>query len=232
MKLSNENIFYSAAQPNDATAIYEDLLHCGLQKWYASEDQGEGIHGNATFNTFEDAFRVLNKKQERVKFQHLWYSDWSWIESRSSDTTLFSAILENLNDDCIREIIEHIDLLHLLYIAHLNEQYKVFATEKLSKLHIFPFTVGSINLMNFRYLFGMFGTSMKEISVSLNAFTSHSGFYYSFTKRIIMQIIYSFTGSKLETVHLYDFNLTAMERENFDLILQSFSTRGVQINLI
>lgn len=211
--------------------MYKELLNCGLQEWYTSDYQQEGINVTAKFETFEEAFRVLVKgsASKHVQFQHQWYSNWSWIESESSDGAFFSEILEKLNDDCIRDTIKYIDLLHLIYIAHINDRFKALVAEKLSKLHIFPFTVGSIKLMNFRYLIEMFSSSITEISISLNAFASTLGFYFTHIKRHVLQIIYNCTGDRLKTLYLYDFNLTESEMRNFDYIFRLFSKKNIEL---
>lgn len=212
------------------------LLSSGLEKWSWSTTQQQGqrrFRGWATFKDFEQAFCVLIKDSpiNRIHFHHQLYSNWSWIARKSWDETFFEAMEEKLNDDCIREIFNHMDLYHLIYLAHVNE-FKVIAIEKLSRLRIFPSTVGSIGLSNFRYLLQMIGDSLKELSVSLNAFPSTFGFYFDHIKRYILQIIYSYTGIRLKKIYFYDFNLTESENRQFDHLFRLISQRGIQLILI
>lgn len=209
-------------------------LNSGLEKWSWSTIQQpgqRGIRGWATFKTFEQAFCVLTKDspKNRVHFHHRFYSNWPWIARKNLDETFFEAMKEKLNDDCIREIINHIDLLHLIYLAHINEEFEVIVIEKLSRLRIFPSTVGSIGLLNFRYVLQMIGGSLKELSVSLNAFPSTFGFYFDHIKRYVLQVIYSYTGNSLKKIYFYDFNLTESENRNFDHIFRMFSQRGIDV---
>lgn len=189
------------------------------------------MYGFAVFKTFKEAFNVMamGSSIEDVQLQHRWYSNWSWIKSESAVGTFFSSLIESLNNDCVQEILRHVDLLHLIYIAHINENFKGIVAERLSMLQIFPVNVGSIHLMNFRYLLEMFSGSIKNISLSLNAFSSPLGIYCSYTKSIILRIIYKCSGNELKSVCLYDFNSTEIEMENFDYILQLFSAKGTKI---
>lgn len=199
----------------------------GLKEWTTCPGQ-YGISAIAEFNTFQQAFRVLNKYStiNCVHLQHRWYSNWSWIERKTQHGAFFKEIHEILSVDCIREIIDKLDLLHIFYFAHINEQCEVIAKKNLSRLHIFPSTVGSIGLMNFRYILEMIGSSLKEISLSLKAFTPTLGFYFDHIKKYILILIYMCAGKELKKISLFDFGLS--ETQNMDYVLL-FSERGIQI---
>lgn len=190
-----------------------------------------GIDGSATFKTFEQAFRwiVNGSTINGVHFQHSWYSDWSWLARKNLGGKFFEAMEAELNYDCIREVIKNIDLLQLFYFAHINETFKLLAIEKLSRLRIFPSTVGSINLMNFRYMLEMI-REFKEISVSLKAFASPFGTHFDRTKMHILELIYTCTtGNILENVNLFDFDLNYWETDNIDSIVKLFRQRGIKV---
>lgn len=218
-------------QPNDAPKLYQLLLNYGLEKWYPSDEPDEnGLAGCIVFKTFQNTFEVLTKGSsiEGVHFQHQWYSNWSWIAAQNENAIFFKEIDEHLNDDCIREVVKYIDVLHSIHFARINVRFHAIVKEQLARIHIFPSTVGLIGLINFRYLLEMFKDSTKEIFLSLNVFPSTHGFYFEYIKKCILQIIFTCSGSKLKNVHLYDFNLTESEIENFN-ILKLFSERDIEI---
>lgn len=212
--------------------MYEELLNFGLEKWYPNGESNEnGLSGCVVFKTFENAFQVLTEGSsiKCVHFQHHWYSNWSWIPAQNKNEEFFKAIDDQLNDDCIREVIEYIDILNLIYFARINERFQAIVNQKMTHTHILPSTVGSIGLINFRYLLDMFKDSIKEIFLSLNAFRSTLGFYFEHTKIYILQIILTCCGPELKNIHLYDFNLTEKEIENLSYILRLFSERDINV---
>lgn len=206
----------------------------GLKAWWPSEPTEIGIHGFAEFETFDHLFQVLinGSSIESVTLQHRWYSNWSWIVSANRDKTFFEGIDQQLNDDCIREIVKHIDILHRLYFASINERFRSITLEgKLSSnLRIFPSSVGVIGLMNFRFLLKMFGSLVINLSVSLTSFPSTFGFYFTHIKTYILDIIYACTGPKLKKIHLYDFDLNETDKKSVDGIVQLFVQRGIEVN--
>lgn len=207
--------------------LHTELVKNGLKEWSTCPGQ-YGISIIAEFNTFQQAFRVLNKYStiNCVHFQHRWYSNWSWIEREHQDGAFFEDIHEELNVDCIREIIDKLDLLHIFYFAHINERCEFIAKKNLSRLHIFPSTVGSIGLMNFRYMLEMIGSSLKEISLSLKAFATLFGFYFDHFKKYILILIYMCAGKELKKISLFDFDLSKTQKLDY---VQLFSERGIQI---
>lgn len=201
--------------------------------WSTSLHECGKISGFATFQSFEQTFSVLTKGSliNGVRFEHQWYTNWSWIVRENLDSAFFEAISSTLNPDCILQIIKQMDLLHLFYFAHINAQFETLAMTKLSRLRIFPSTVGSIGLMNFRYMLEKIGSSLKELSVSLNAFSLPFGIYFEHTKKYILEIIYTYAGKGLKTIYISDFNLSESEKKNFEYILQLFSQRGTEVQL-
>lgn len=212
--------------------MYGELQKFGLEKWYPSDEPDEnGLSGSVVFKTFENAFQVLTKGSsiEGVQFQNQWYSNWSWIAAQNQSEQFFDMVAERLNDDCIREIVEYIDILHLIYFARMNNRFQSIVNQKMTHTHIFPSTVGSIGLINFRYILEMFKDSTKEIFLSLNAFRSSHGFYFEYVKIYILQIIYTCSGCGLKKIRLYDFNLTEREIEKFNSILELFLQRDIDV---
>lgn len=199
-------------------------MNSGIKEWSTCPGQyGKSVI--AKFNTFQQAFRVLTKIStiNRVHVQHLWYTDWCWIERENQNGTLFEDMREILNDDCIRQIIDKLDPLHIFYFAH-NEQCELIEKKYLSRLHIFPSTVGSIGLMNFRYMLEIIGSSLKEISLNLKSFAPLS--YFDHIKKYILVLIYMCAGKELKKIFLFDFDFS--ETQNLDYVLL-FSNRGIQI---
>lgn len=164
-----------------------------------------------------------------VRFTHALYWNWSWIAQKNLDNEFFEAMKETLNDDCIREMIKHMDLLHLFYFAHINKRFEVLAMEKLSRLRIFPSTVGTIGLMNLRYMLEKIGISLKEISISLSVFPTIFDFYFEGTKRDILEVICACGGKDLKQINFHDFKLTDSETKNLDYIMKLFSARCVDV---
>lgn len=193
----------------------------------------ERISGCATFQNFQQAFLVLIQSSsiEGVKFQHAWYTNWSWVASKNHEYDRFlKAIHDELNDDCIRHIFRYINVLELTYLAHFSERVEMIVKGKMMHLQIFPSTVGSIGLMNFRYLLEKFGDSIKTISLSLNAFASPFDFHLEYTKRNLLQVIYSScTGKELKSIEVHDFSLTENRMKNFDEILKLFSEHNITV---
>lgn len=134
-----------------------------------------------------------------MRVLHLWYTDWSWISSKNTNESFFDQLHNELNDDCIRDVIKHIDVLHLIHFAPLNDRFRALTEKSFMHLRIFPSTVGSMGLINFRYLLEMFCGSVKTLSVSLNAFSTTLGSYSNTFKRYILRTIHKFTGPELKT---------------------------------
>lgn len=202
----------------------------GLEKWWPSDPDGEcGICGALVFGTFQQAFDVLVKKSSlKCKiFQHYWYTDWSWIGMKNLDASFFAAIDAKLNDNVIREITKYQDPLHLVYFASINERFNSLAVSR--HLRIFPSTVGTIGLMNFRFFLEKFGSSVIKMSLSLISFHSSLGFCYSHHKYLILNIIYWFTGPLLKKVQLYEFDVDESEKEKIDSITNLFDQRGTKV---
>lgn len=205
----------------------------GLKRWYPSEPEESGICGTIEFETYKHAFEVLItvSSDGSVTFLHEWYSDWSWFLLERRDAAFFERMNEQLNDDCIREIIKYVDIPRRIHFASHNERFRDITLELSRNLHIFPSSVGTIGLMNFRYLLEQFGSSVMNLSVSLKSITSTHGFYYTFIKSHVLGIIFECTGFELKKIRLYDFDLNERYEENFGRILPQFAQRGVQVTI-
>lgn len=209
--------------------LRKQLIEMGLEKWWPSDVLECGIRGTAVFGTFQQAFDALVKKSS-LKCSTLlnpWYTEWSWIEFKNLDESFFAAIDDKLNDNVICEIMKYIDPLHLVHFASINERFNKLAESR--HLRIFPSTVGTIGLINFRFLLEKFGSTVINISLSLTSFRSFFGFCFSNTKYLILNIIYWFTGPLLKKVRLYDFDLDGSETEEIDSITQLFDQRGIEV---
>lgn len=222
-------------QPDDLSLLKEELLEMGMKIWWPPYESlsSTGIDGCIEFETVEHALQVLIKGSsiKSVTFQHKWYINWSWILSLNRDETFFEGIDQQLNDDCIFEIIKHLDILHRLYFASINERFeRITLMGELSRdLRIFPSSVGSIHLINLRFLLQKIGSSVINLSISLKSFPSTLGFYYSHIKKYILEIIYAFTGPKLKKIHLYDFEMNERLDTSVYEALQLFVPRGVEV---
>lgn len=172
---------------------------------------------------------VRGSNIESVKINHLWYSDWSWITSDNSDRTFFEELNGTLNDDCIREVIKHLDPLHLIYFARIDKRFSDLISER-KRLCIFPSTVGSIHFMNFRYLLQKF-SSLDELSISLHTFPRTFDFYPGDTKRLILHIICNYSGRQLKKICLYDFNFTGSQERDLKHYFEVYATRGIDISI-
>lgn len=210
--------------------MHEELQTIGnIEEWFHCQHIGS-LSGSLQLESFEQAFSVLTKgiSIKNVHFQHRWYTNWSWICSKNTNP-FFDQLAEKMNDDCIREIIKYMDVLHLIHFAEINNRFKVLTEERFSHLRIFSSTVGSIGLINFRYLLEMYGGSVKELSISLNAFPTIYGFHFDFFKRYILRTIHKCSGPKLKKIYCYDFAWPVYENENFDQVLQMFKLRNIEI---
>lgn len=216
-------------QEDDALILHDQLLKMGLEKWWPSDPDGEcGIRGSAVFHTFQHAFDVLVKKSSlKCKtFQHCWYADWFWIGLKHEDVSFFNAVEAELNDNVIREITKYLDPLHLVYFATINERFNGLAVSP--HIRIFPSTVGTIGLMNFRFILEKFGSSVVKISLSLISFNCFP-FCFSHNKYLILNIIYWFSGPLLKKIQLYDFDVDESETEKINIIVDLFDQRGIEV---
>lgn len=179
-------------------------------------------------NSFENAFNVLSgcSSSVGVQFRHPWYYNWPWVVSEAYDTTFFDAMMDNLNDDSIYEVAKYFDFLHLIYLSLINQRFKDIVSNKLSRFPVLPSTVGTINLMNLRYLLEMFSGSMKELSLSLLVFPATFGFYSDIDIRKVLRIICNYAGKQLKKIYLHDFHF--YRRQNTVNFVKLFSDRGIE----
>lgn len=185
----------------------------------------------ATFQSFEAAFVALAKGSP-IQGVHLirhclGVPLWTWIALDNSDRVIFDAMNEALNDDCIRELIKYLDFPHFVYFAHINDRFKAIAAEK-RRICVIPSVVGSINLLDLRYLIHMFGSSMTELSISLNTFPSTFGHYFDHTKKFILRIILDYTGPQIKKIEFHDFVFNETEKIDFECFFKMFSERGIE----
>lgn len=155
----------------------------------------------------------------------MFYKNWSWIGT-DCDNSTFTAMNDKLNEDCVREVINKLDYLHLIYLSRMDEKIKVLAN--LSRCYVNPPTVGTINLMNFRFILEMF--SISELSVSLHAFDSTFGAYFDhYKKNILSTILCCNNRMRLNKVYLYDFDYAKTNKNDFEYFVKEFQLQGMEL---
>lgn len=162
--------------------------------------------GHVTFKKVDDAFRLLASKSiKEVAITSIFYTASSWTKIDSTEK-LWIGINERLNDDCIMEILNHLDVEHLIYFSQICDRFKCLVARKLSKLRITFSTIGEIGLLNFAFIVAQFSKSVTEIHISTSAFRSKFGIYDDCIKGTVLQTILYF-GSQLKKVVLDGFDL-------------------------
>lgn len=162
---------------------------------------------------------------EGATLYNRWYFDWSWLKKQNPNTDLFIDINEELNDDCICEILNHLDLLHMIYFGSMNERFHAILENKLKKVHIRPATVGTIELMNLRYILHLCGDSLIELYISIYSFRSEFGWYSHDRKNNVLATILHFAGKNLKQLYLHGFDSIDGEIDN------SLASRGIQVKM-
>lgn len=143
---------------------------------------------------------------EGVKMSKHLYVDWCWLGKRSLDKTFFDKLNQALNDDCILQIIGYLDPLHMIFFGTLAERFQSLLKMKLTKLRICPSTVGTIGIMNLRYLLHVYGDSLKSLYISIHSFRPIFGFYPPDLKKDVLLTICHFSGRNLKHLYLHGFN--------------------------
>lgn len=190
------------------------------------EFKGE-LRGAIAFETFDAAFRSLTKgsNTEGAFLWSPWYVDWCWIQKQNSYNEFFKCIEEELNDDCVFEIMKYLDVLHIIFFALINTRFSKIAKDKLKKIEIYPTTVGVIDLMNFRYILNWCGDSLEKLYISVDCFRSHFGCHSSDQIKHILEIILYFAGNNLKFLHLKGFHSIDNGIKN------SLTRRGIDIEM-
>lgn len=184
-----------------------------IESYTSWESMNNEIVGMIVCKSFDFAFELLTQGLAQgsgingVKFKHPSYVDWSWINIKCPNIGFFSAIDEKLNDDCIREIIKYVDLCHLIYFGTINKRFNGLIQERLKNIYIFPSSVGSIDIMNLRYILHISKDSLKELTISLACFPTVYGIHSHDKKNAVLETIQHFAGEKLKKVCLHGFNL-------------------------
>lgn len=175
--------------------------------------------------TFEDAHHYLTQGTGigGVTLTNHLYVDWSWLK-KFPNIEFFNTIDVQLNDDCIREVITHLDLRHLIYFAQINERFSNLSMEKLKTLYICPLTIGSIDVMNLRYILNLSKESLEYLTISIHCFPTIFGIHSDEKKKDVLETIIHFAGEKLKKVRLIGFNLN-----HNTFLLNRLFERGVLI---
>lgn len=207
-----------------------ELQQFGLLEWSIHQNSLGILDGYAELATFKAAFEILSGclPIDGACFStHSWSQKWDLFGSDSYDSTTFTAMNKTLIDDCIRKIATYLDYLHLIQLSRIDKNFKAIAAETLARCHVRPSAIGTIDIMNFRYLLDMFGSSMYELSVSLDAFISNFGTYFPNRKSIILQVILCRTNMlKLKKVILYRFDLSTAQKNHF---VKAFSDQRIEL---
>lgn len=229
--LIKEN-FIIFIQHNIASELHDELKKHGLLEWSTRINNLGRINGFAELNTFESAFKILSgclPIKGAYYFNH-WYKDWAWIQSENQNKSIFTAIHEELNDDCIREITRYLDYQNLIHFSRFNGRFKDLASERFSRCHINLSAFGSIDVMNFRYFLEIFGSSITQLSLSLSAFPSTFGHYFDDKKINIIQTFFCCSNQlKLKKIYLYEFHLSKTQKERFEYFVTKFSQQGTEL---
>lgn len=161
---------------------------------------------------------------EGVTVMNSMYVDWSWTKKRQN-TDFFDAINEKLDDDCVLEVIKHLDLRHLIYFGQINQRFNDLSKEKMRKINICPLTIGAIDLMNLRYILFLSNDSLQELSISIHCFPTIFGFHSNEKKRSVVETIVYFAGKSLKKVRLHGFDLD----ENTFFLSYLLTERGILV---
>lgn len=139
-----------------------------------------------------------------------------------------------LADDCIREVMKHLDLLDLLYISEMNERLEVIAAEKMKRVKFCSDTIGidgTIGILNFAYIISKFRHSIHELSVSMEIFPSYFNHYLDHQKCAVLSIIHRFVGPQLKTINLHKFDIDNSGKVmNIAYFLTLLTEKNIQVN--
>lgn len=185
------------------------------------------IMGKIVCKSFDFAFDLLTEgcSFNGVKFKHKFYIDWSWLSLKCPNVDFFNEINEQLNDDCIREIIKHVDLCHLIYFGTINERFHELVQEKFKVINIVPSNVGSIDIMNLRFILHLSKDSLEELSIAIDCFPTICGAHSRDQQETILETVHRFAGVELNKVCLHGFKLD----DNMNLLLNMLRDRGVKV---
>lgn len=163
------------------------------------------------FKNFEDAHKILQLAfHDNIKFWSGLFTPW---ESNANLSLIAQKMEEQLNDDCIRKVLEKLNWTELIQLARFSEHYCSLIQEKSSRFKNFELTSTTfgnfINISNFRFFLQMFGKSLVNFTFSLDSMRTTNGVIYNtfhcFEKYAIIYLIVNFTGKSLKTLNLKSF---------------------------
>lgn len=199
-----------------------------IESWTTYNNSTNGLNGIIVLKNFLDAFNFLVKSTciEGVKISNPLYVDWSWMK-KTTHTEFYDAINENLNDDCIREVINWLDLRYLIYFGHINLRFNELAKEKMKLLNICPLNIGLIDVMNLRYMLYLSENSLQTLRISIHSIPTIFGIHPMEKKEAVLQTVLHFAGTKLKRLQLQGFHID----KNMKLLLlfNMLMERGVTV---
>lgn len=194
--------------------------------------------GTIRFTELSDAINLLSKNHrlnQKITFNNLWFVNWNYIDSFTKEEESFLVeIQKNLPDDCIREVLKHLNSMILVHLSHYDEQFFSLTAEKLKRLEISPLTLDKpIGIMNLCLLLKRCGESLVELHISLDSIQNFASFgsHSLYDRFAIIHFIGMFTGTKLKRVDLNAFDLLLNDNTQVINSINSLILRGVEVNL-
>lgn len=166
----------------------------------------------------------------KVRVSHEWY--FAEMKKKKHFDIILRGMNEGLNDDCILEIMQFLDLIDLLYMANFNPRFRVLASRR-SKFEVHPSVImRRIGLMTLRYALSTLRNAVANLIISMDSIQpdSFSTFHSFSLKSALAYCIQEYTGPKLKVVSLEKFE-NEESRTLVRYLLTKFQCRGVQMIL-
>lgn len=192
--------------------------------------------GYVRFKHFDDLYTALRYGANKgITFYHRFYVPWGTDDL----SQILTEMEEHLNDDCIRQVIDHLTWASLIYLSFFNSHYYSLVEEKFrSTFKIFNLTSSTfgteIGILNLRQFFNLFGKSLTHFSFCLDSikdFAFGLKLYDCFEKYAVIYTIVNLTGNNLKTLHLKSLKFTDQEKELTAGLLQILRDRNVEVSI-
>lgn len=179
---------------------------------------------------------------QTIQFYHQFFTPLNAKKSQRLNDILL-AIEEHLNEDCIREVLNHLSLLNLVIVAEFSDRFNSLVVEifqsKFKHFEISSSTFdGKIGILNFHHFLELFGKALMHFSFSLRSirsviYGSGPGFrlcqYSILQKYAVIHSIVSLTGDRLETLSLDSFYLSDQEKLLTNHLFKILDDRNVKV---
>lgn len=165
--------------------------------------------GKLLFNTFVDTYKFCRKN---IQLSFLTFFN-GWYENYSGDiaTGLLRDIKFQLNNDCIAEIADRLDIVgvaDLLSVGKNDAAMKQFVRSKYSNWTIDEKTVGrAFGIMNLCYVLHEMGDIFEHITISLYPLKYGGSRYFKKPVYAILYHINRLTSPTLKSITLKDFEI-------------------------